>query len=151
VTLREQHSARVQRAVLAKMARAKRTFAERYGRLDSQTQTDVVGVILSKHVLPFFDEEKLIDCPACEWAAILFGVREFRGWHVQEEEEGIYSRVPVVVFVPDHLRCEVCGLHLRDTDELEAAGVALAPIPVEGALEEDFVDLGDLGDDDGAE
>lgn len=84
-------------------------------------------------------DEQTTFCPACDQPAIVSGQHEFQGWQVDEDEDGIQGRWPDVSLSVHELRCGVCGLHLVDRGELEAAGIETT-IPIEDAREEDFVE-----------
>jgi hypothetical protein len=86
--------------VEAKLARAKRTFQERFGGLTPEQRAGVVAAIgATRAGAP--DEELQVDCPACEGHGWLQGVTEL-DWAVKPFNPRAGRRdPPVVVFYSD--------------------------------------------------
>jgi hypothetical protein len=103
----------------AKLARAKRTFGQRFGSLPFHRREEVVAAVAATE-LTFSDYGLQTGCPACESEAWLDGSNEIIrdvDADVDTEDHG-----PNLVFYPSSFRCVVCGLEL-DGEELKLASL----------------------------
>jgi len=145
ISLREKRIEQAKIDFAAKLARARRTYSDRYGDLDDNQRSKVVLAITSGYILDGYDEQ-VVNCPACESSAIIGGDHEFDRWELDYDRDGVpQRRYPIVFLLADRFHCAVCGLDLEGEYELKAAGLETS-LDVEDALEEDFAD--DDGDED---
>lgn len=105
--------------VEAKLARAKRTFEQRFGALTPEQRTGVVAALGATSTVSS-DYDLQIDCPACEGHGWLHGISEV-DWDVATDAVTAES-VPTVVFYADWFTCTVCGLELEG-DEFDHANL----------------------------
>lgn len=97
--------------VEAKLARAKRTFEQRFGDLTPEQRKGVVAA-LGATCTGAPDEELQVDCPACEGLGWLHGVTEV-DWTVNPVNSKTGKPDPIVVFYSDWFTCAVCALELE--------------------------------------
>lgn len=103
----------------AKLARAKRTFQQRFGGLAPQQRAGVVAALGATSTITS-DYDLQIGCPACEGDGWLHGITEV-DWDVATDAK-TGERVATVVFYTDEFTCAVCGLELEG-DEFELANL----------------------------
>jgi hypothetical protein len=126
----------VNRMVAEAIARAKTRYDQKYGTLDSEHREFIVMSLESSYVLKKY-EDQLVQCPACGHNGMVsgpFGVE----WDLDYEKDGsIAGCYPLVTLIPSHFICNLCGLILDDTAELNAAGLG-EPIGIENVDPTDF-------------
>lgn len=141
-TLREEHGNRIRQIVACKIARARKSYEERYAAMEPETQAIVFKAIDASIRIDGYDEQSA-DCPSCSRAGIIGGEHEFQEWvpdYDVADGEGYVSGVyPRVSLFARYFQCPFCGLRLEDADELETAGLEIA-LDVPDARAEDFVE-----------
>ncbi|MHB8246210.1 MAG: hypothetical protein ACYDGN_12825 [Acidimicrobiales bacterium] len=114
---------RVQREVHLKISKAIEKFKV-IQSLDDERRDALVSILanrVSEHDL----DEATVECPACKSVALAFGTNVLDYGEPDFGPDGNVEGVPSWLdFTPLSLRCEACGLHLNDPEELAAAGVA---------------------------
>jgi hypothetical protein len=103
----------------AKIARAKRTFQQRFGHLRPQERDGIVAVLGATQSI-YSEYDMTIGCPACESSGWLHGGTEIDWGSVTDATTG--DPLPAVVFYPTSFSCSVCGLGLEG-DELDLADI----------------------------
>lgn len=137
--------------VKARLKEARKVFRERFKNLDDKAKRTLITSIVQAYDHSGY-ERQLFDCPVCANLALETGTYDFE-WTVPEgadaddPEVWEHEAYPEVTFYPAGLRCQVCGLALNGSHEVEAAG--LPPdwiIPQEEVHPEDFIpDYEDIG------
>jgi hypothetical protein len=126
------------------LAAARLQFEGRYGGLDADVRSAVLGGIEESYN-PTKYEQALVDCPACTGRAITHGSYDVTwepDWDYADGESYVAGMYPVVTYAPGYLRCNVCGLELDGEDELRAAAVPNA-WQLEDVDPADFYDMDD--------
>lgn len=105
------------------IAKAKISFKERFEDVEAPVKRNIIKSIIDNYVLSQYEEE-LTECPACENDAVVTGSHEVTDWDVDFDRygnpEGAY---PIVKLYATSFRCNVCGLKLNTSEELESAGI----------------------------
>jgi hypothetical protein len=119
------------------LAIARQEFERRFGALDDATRRAMLRVIEAGYAPEKYDEQ-LLDCPACDTPALVFGSVKVEMDEDWDHHDGVLIGVhPYFTFIPSGLRCSACGLELEGRDEMDAAGIA-EPWQLEDVDERDF-------------
>lgn len=105
------------------LAKSRSDYKKMFKNIEKKVKQSVIDTIVKSYVLEKYDEE-LIECPTCDnFSAIISGSHEVVDWDVDVDSDGTpIGAWPNVVLYGDSLRCEVCGLKLNSSEEIEAAG-----------------------------
>ena len=133
--------AQVQRVVAEKLARAKSDFQLRYAALDPDQMKALVAVTENRYTAMMMRyQDELVPCPACEHLGIANGDYEV-DWDADYDDVSGLPTIayPVVTLKPSAFVCDLCGLHLDNASELQAAGLPES-LNIEDVDASDFYD-----------
>lgn len=117
----QEHLAAAALKTATAVAAAKARFALQFGGLEESARLAAIAQFEPRIFAPY--EEALVRCPACDALALASGTVAAE-WHYEEVGADDFDATLLATFIADGLRCLVCGLTLRDEDELRAAGIA---------------------------
>jgi hypothetical protein len=147
---------KTQQAVMSRVARARVTFHERYGRLQPSQRELLLSTIVASYQrspsgVEHYDQELLV-CPACSTEVMVQGTSTV-DWgktdhNTKDGAPHVSGALPVIIFLPTRLECQACGLRLSGQDEMQAGGLEPVKLDVhtidelledvEGLTEEPF-------------
>jgi hypothetical protein len=128
------------------VAKAKLNFQKRFDGVEDSLKKSIIKNIADSYALTNY--EKLIDCPVCNSDAVITGATAGVDWEVDYDSDGTVSGAyPIVQLIAVSLKCNVCGLELNTSEEIDAAGVVscwdTADVDPADFYEPDFDDIGD--------
>lgn len=129
------------------ITKAKIDFQERFEGLEEVIKKNIVKSITDGYVLDKYDEA-LFECPVCKNDGVVAGTFHIETWDVDFDRDGNpEGAYPVGKLYATSFNCNVCGLKLNTSEELEAAGidtvVGVENIDPTDFYEPDFDDIGD--------
>jgi len=128
------------------LAKSKNDFKNKFKNTEKKVRKIIINTIVKSYVLEQYDEE-LIDCPSCNnLSATISGSHEVVDWEADFDRDGEpIGAYPVVVLYGDSLRCDVCGLRLNSSEEINAAGIE-SSVKLEDIDPSDFYEEIDYSD-----
>ncbi|GAB1472015.1 hypothetical protein MASR2M66_28930 [Chloroflexota bacterium] len=113
----DESSKEIERIVAIKLDHAKRVFTEKYGEFDKKTVEELAEAIRQLYALEeYYDEYE--QCPVCPALGIASGNYEV-DWEFDDPDDTTPS--PKVTLFVHKFECRMCGLILKNLDEIKAA------------------------------
>jgi len=115
--------ARVQRLVAEKLALAKDNFKQRFAGLDTDQLQALIKLTENRYPLTKYESD-LLPCPGCGNLGMVSGSYDV-DWEPEYDDRSgdVTGAYPVVTLRASGFDCNLCGLALDSSFELEAAGL----------------------------
>lgn len=129
------------------IAKAKIDFQKRFEGVDETMKKNIIKSITDSYILTKYEEE-ISTCPVCDSDAVIAGTSEVEGWDVDFDRDGNpEGAYPIVKLYGTSFKCNICGLKLNSSEELEIAGIdnklSVEDVDPHDFYEPDFDDIGD--------
>lgn len=119
----QEHVADAELKAAAALAAANKAFADRFDGIDPGSKSAAITALEPDTF--HGDEEQPVTCPACASTALATGSVEAE-WRYEQVGEDEFDGGLDATFFPEVVHCRVCGLTLRNEDEVRAAGVQVS-------------------------
>lgn len=122
------------------ITKAKSNFQKKFKEIPGPTRKNIIQTVIDNYVLDKYNEV-LTECPVCKNDGVVSGSHEVVSWEAEFDRDGSpEGAYPIVELYADSFKCNICGLALDTSAELEAAGIETV-IKLNDVDSNDFIEL----------